>query len=197
MKWPANGYLRGPNRSGFLARHENRRKCFGPAFTPEQTIPSQVRDLRRYAVERGWPIALQVKEVGSGASQQQMRERLLEAALRREIDVVLVWAHGSVGAIRRGLGASRRGLRLHDRSPGPDHAGRKGDGRSIGLVCRVRTRDPARTGAHRLGACPAERRATGPAADGATRNWASPCKLSYSFTDAKRWRLNPPQQVGK
>jgi DNA invertase Pin-like site-specific DNA recombinase len=32
-----------------------------------------------------------VKEVGSGASQRQMREKLMEAARRREIDVVLVW----------------------------------------------------------------------------------------------------------
>jgi DNA invertase Pin-like site-specific DNA recombinase len=34
---------------------------------------------------------MQVKEVGSGASQRQLREKLLEAARRREIDVVLVW----------------------------------------------------------------------------------------------------------
>src|SRR6202795_3460799 len=57
----------------------------------QQTIPLQIRALREYAVRRGWTIALQVKEVGSGASERQMRERLLEAARRREIDVVLVW----------------------------------------------------------------------------------------------------------
>jgi len=57
----------------------------------QQTIPLQIRALREYAVRRGWTIALQVKEVGSGASQRQLRERLLEAARRREIDVVLVW----------------------------------------------------------------------------------------------------------
>src|SRR5476649_2563421 len=57
----------------------------------QQTIPLQVRALREYAVRRGWTIALQVKEVGSGASERQLRERLLEAARRREIDVVLVW----------------------------------------------------------------------------------------------------------
>ena len=57
----------------------------------QQTIPLQVRALREYAARRGWTIALQVKEVGSGASERQMRERLLEAARRREIDVVLVW----------------------------------------------------------------------------------------------------------
>jgi putative DNA-invertase from lambdoid prophage Rac len=32
-----------------------------------------------------------VKEVGSGAAQRQLRDNLLDAARRREIDVVLVW----------------------------------------------------------------------------------------------------------
>ncbi len=59
--------------------------------TDQQTVPLQVRALREYAVRRGWTIALQVKEVGSGASERQLREKLLEAARRREIDVVLVW----------------------------------------------------------------------------------------------------------
>jgi DNA invertase Pin-like site-specific DNA recombinase len=57
----------------------------------QQTVPLQIRALREYAVRRGWTIALQVKEVGSGASERQLREKLLEAARRREIDVVLVW----------------------------------------------------------------------------------------------------------
>src|ERR1035437_5260640 len=57
----------------------------------QQTIPLQIRALREYAVRRGWTIALQVKEVGSGASQRQLREKLLDAARRREIDVVLAW----------------------------------------------------------------------------------------------------------
>ena len=59
--------------------------------TDQQTIPLQVRALREYAARRGWAIALQVKEVGSGASQRELREKLLDAARRREIDVVLVW----------------------------------------------------------------------------------------------------------
>jgi DNA invertase Pin-like site-specific DNA recombinase len=59
--------------------------------TDQQTIPLQVRALREYAARRGWAIALQVKEVGSGASQRERLEKLLDAARRREIDVVLVW----------------------------------------------------------------------------------------------------------
>ena len=57
----------------------------------QQTIPLQTRAMREYAARRGWTIALQVKEIGSGASQRERREKLLEAAHRREIDMVLVW----------------------------------------------------------------------------------------------------------
>ncbi|MGD0263303.1 MAG: recombinase family protein, partial [Verrucomicrobiota bacterium] len=46
----------------------------------QQTIPMQTRALREYATRRGWTIALQVKEIGSGASQRERREQLLEAA---------------------------------------------------------------------------------------------------------------------
>jgi DNA invertase Pin-like site-specific DNA recombinase len=59
--------------------------------TDQQTIPLQIRAMREYAARRGWTIAFEVKEVGSGASERQLREKLLDAARRREIDVVLVW----------------------------------------------------------------------------------------------------------
>src|ERR1700752_3448883 len=57
----------------------------------QQTLPMQNRAMREYAVRRGWTIAKWVKEVGSGALQRKQREELLEAARRKEIDVVLVW----------------------------------------------------------------------------------------------------------
>ncbi len=57
----------------------------------QQTIPLQIRALREYANRRGWTIALQVRDIGSGAVKREARERLLESARRREIDVVLVW----------------------------------------------------------------------------------------------------------
>ena len=47
--------------------------------------------MREYAARRGWSIVVQVREVGSGASQRELREKVLDAARRREIDVVLVW----------------------------------------------------------------------------------------------------------
>ena len=57
----------------------------------QKTLPMQMRAMREYAVKRGWTIAVQVKEVGSGAAERELREKLLAAARRREIDVVLVW----------------------------------------------------------------------------------------------------------
>jgi putative DNA-invertase from lambdoid prophage Rac len=57
----------------------------------QQTLPLQMRAMREYAVRRGWAIALQIKEVGSGAAEREMRQQLLDAARRRELDVVLVW----------------------------------------------------------------------------------------------------------
>jgi putative DNA-invertase from lambdoid prophage Rac len=57
----------------------------------QQTLPMQNRAMREYATRRGWTITRQVKEVGSGAAQRQRREELMEAARRREIDVVVVW----------------------------------------------------------------------------------------------------------
>jgi len=57
----------------------------------QQTLPLQIRAMREYAVKRGGMIVVQIKEVGSGASQRELHEALLAAARRREIDVVLVW----------------------------------------------------------------------------------------------------------
>jgi putative DNA-invertase from lambdoid prophage Rac len=47
--------------------------------------------MREYAARRGWTIAMQVREVNSGAARREGREKLLEAARRRGIDLVLVW----------------------------------------------------------------------------------------------------------
>ena len=44
-----------------------------------------------YAARRGWTIAVQVREVNSGAARREAREKILEAARRQEIDLVLVW----------------------------------------------------------------------------------------------------------
>jgi DNA invertase Pin-like site-specific DNA recombinase len=57
----------------------------------QQTLAMQNRAMREYTARRGWTIAMQVREVNSGAAKREAREKLLEAARRREIDVVLVW----------------------------------------------------------------------------------------------------------
>ena len=57
----------------------------------QQTLPLQMRAMSEYAAKRGWTIAVQIKEVGSGAVERELREKLLAAARRREVDVVLVW----------------------------------------------------------------------------------------------------------
>ena len=57
----------------------------------QQTLPMQMRAMRDYAANRGWTVAMQVKEVGSGAVRREQRQQLIDAARRREIDVVLVW----------------------------------------------------------------------------------------------------------
>src|SRR5208283_5679011 len=57
----------------------------------QQTLSMQSRAMREYAARRGWTIAVQVREVGSGAAKREAREQLMKAARRREIDAVLVW----------------------------------------------------------------------------------------------------------
>lgn len=57
----------------------------------QQTLAMQNRAMREYAARRGWTITLQVRDVNSGAARREAREKVLEAARRREIDLVLVW----------------------------------------------------------------------------------------------------------
>ena len=57
----------------------------------QQTLGMQSRAMREYAARRGWTIVLQVREVNSGAVRREARERVMDAARRREIDLVRVW----------------------------------------------------------------------------------------------------------
>src|SRR6516225_11592484 len=81
-KAPSNRVFGHPLRVGLYARVSTH---------DQQTLPLQIRTLREYASKRSWTIVSQIKEIGSGASQRQLREALIAAARRREIDVVLVW----------------------------------------------------------------------------------------------------------
>jgi DNA invertase Pin-like site-specific DNA recombinase len=57
----------------------------------QQTLAMQNRAMREYGARRGWTIVMQVREVNSGAARREAREKILDAARRREIDLVLVW----------------------------------------------------------------------------------------------------------
>jgi putative DNA-invertase from lambdoid prophage Rac len=57
----------------------------------QQTLPLQLKAMRRYVRKRGWEITQEVEEVGSGANQRPKREELMKAARRREVDAIVVW----------------------------------------------------------------------------------------------------------
>lgn len=57
----------------------------------QQTLDLQVESMTAYIKGRGWELANQVRDVGSGAKERPGREGLLKAARRRELDVVVVW----------------------------------------------------------------------------------------------------------
>jgi DNA invertase Pin-like site-specific DNA recombinase len=81
-KTNSRGVLGHPLRVGLYARVSTH---------DQQTLPLQLRAMREYAAKRGWTTVAQIKEVGSGAFQRELRQTLIAAARRREIDVVLVW----------------------------------------------------------------------------------------------------------
>lgn len=74
--------VRSPLRAGLYARVSTH---------DQQTLPMQVAEMRRYAALRGWTVAREIEDVGSGASEREAREQLILACKRREIDFVLVW----------------------------------------------------------------------------------------------------------
>lgn len=57
----------------------------------QQTLPMQLKAMRTYARKRGWKIATEVQEIGSGAKTRPKREDLLKQARRRDLDAILVW----------------------------------------------------------------------------------------------------------
>ena len=57
----------------------------------QQTLPLQRRKMREYVRDRGFEITLEYQEIGSGAKTRPMREELMRAARRREVDVIVVW----------------------------------------------------------------------------------------------------------
>ena len=147
----------------------------------QQTLPLQIRALREYAAKRGWSIVAQIKEVGSGASQRELREALLSGRSSARNRCRTGVASGSLGPVRRrpgidapGTSASRRGIRFVDRSARSDHTRGSRHGRTARSVRRVRTRDPTRTCPRRLSSCPAARQTPRPPAIGGSQSRRRP-----------------------
>ncbi len=57
----------------------------------QQTLGLQVGAMSAYIKDRGWGLARQAEDVGSGAKDRPGRDSLLKAARRREVDVIVVW----------------------------------------------------------------------------------------------------------
>lgn len=139
----------------------------------QQTLAMQNRAMREYAGRRGWTIALQVREVGSGAAKREAREKLLDAARQRDIDVVLVWRLDRWGRSVTDLLATLQELNhlsvsfvsLTEALDLTTSAGRAMAG-LLTIFAEFEREVPAGTNASWLGASPAERQTPGPANDG-------------------------------
>ena len=57
----------------------------------QQTLPMQLAAMRQYVRKRGWTVAIEVQEVASGAKERPERQRLIDAAKRRDVDAIIVW----------------------------------------------------------------------------------------------------------
>ena len=83
-----------PDRKGVFGQRGKALRAGLYARVPthdQKTLPMQLFAMRGYAKKRGWTVAVEVQDVGSGATTRPQREKLIEAARRREIDLVLVW----------------------------------------------------------------------------------------------------------
>ena len=57
----------------------------------QQTLPMQLKRMKEYVKNRGWDIVLQIEETSSGIKKRKKRKAIINAAKRREIDVIVVW----------------------------------------------------------------------------------------------------------
>jgi putative DNA-invertase from lambdoid prophage Rac len=57
----------------------------------QHTLPLQIEALRTYIHHREWKVVIEIEDIESGAKARPKREILLQAARKREIDVILVW----------------------------------------------------------------------------------------------------------
>ena len=158
LKCRTNGLLQRQNPITFLARHGRPAKMFRAGLyarvstNDQQTLAMQSRAMREYAARRGWTIAVQVREVNSGAARARSPRETTGGRAPPGDRCRAGLAAGPLGPVGNGsagntpgTGASRRRLRVADRGAGPDHARRSRDGWSAGDLRRVRKGDSAGT----------------------------------------------------
>lgn len=56
----------------------------------QHTLPLQIEEMQKYVSLRQWTTTLQIEEVESGAKDRPKRDLLIQAARKRNIDVILV-----------------------------------------------------------------------------------------------------------
>jgi putative DNA-invertase from lambdoid prophage Rac len=56
----------------------------GVSTHDQQTLPLLMRTMREYSAKRGGTIAVQIKEVGSGAAERELRQKILDSAPPRD-----------------------------------------------------------------------------------------------------------------
>jgi len=77
LKWPPNGPFPRQNLVTFFGQRRKPEKMFRAGLyarvstNDQQTLPMQSRAMREYAARRGWTIAVNVREVGSGATKRR------------------------------------------------------------------------------------------------------------------------------
>ncbi len=57
----------------------------------QNTLSMQLEKMEQYSEVRNWKTVLRIKDIGSGISDRPKRELIINAARRRDIDVILVW----------------------------------------------------------------------------------------------------------
>jgi putative DNA-invertase from lambdoid prophage Rac len=57
----------------------------------QKTLSAQMRAMKAYANKHGWKVVAEVKEVGPGATSHKKRQALIDSAVQREIDSIIVW----------------------------------------------------------------------------------------------------------
>ena len=57
----------------------------------QQTLPIQVSAMREYVQKRNWQVEMCIEDIASGVKDREKRKQILQAARRREVDVIVVW----------------------------------------------------------------------------------------------------------